>query len=213
MVPFDVGPIGQYAAWWFHQCDDQPIDPKRRLKGFESAETLRAQVNSWASDFFPGAEINAQPIPKTNLMRLELRTGRTSDWRRPSNTGFGITYAFPVLVAAMIAAPGQTLVVDSPEAHLHPKGQSRIGYFLAKVAASGVQIVIETHSDHVLNGIRLALRDREIESDKVAIYFFGCEARPQVTRVTADDNGALNQGPDGFFDQSEKDLSNLAGWV
>ena len=211
-----VGAFGEFAPWWFHHYDDMEVEIGRCLSS-ETSRTLRAQVNAWLRELFPGAEVNAQPVPKTRLMRLELRTGITDEWRRPSNTGYGISYAFPVLVAALCAKPNQTLIVDSPEAHLHPRGQSRIGRFLAQVAASGLQIIVETHSDHVLNGLRLALKDQSLRPEDTAIYFFGgrdTEGKVlPVVAVSADKNGNLDQWPDGFFDQAERDLANLAGWV
>jgi len=214
-VNANVGSFGEYAAWWLHQVDDLDIEAARCLQGSRSPRTLRGQVNAWAGEFFPGAEVNAQPIPDTGLMRLQLRTSRTDNWRRPSNIGYGLTYAFPVLVAGLCAAPGQLLIVDSPEAHLHPRGQSRMGCFLAQ-AATGGQILIETHSDHVLNGVRLAVRDGLIAPSDVSIYFFDCNAADQtasqVVRLLVDKNGNLDHWPTGFFDQSEKDLANLAGW-
>jgi predicted ATPase len=214
-VNANVGSFGEYAAWWLHQFDDLDIEAARCLQGSNAPRTLRGQVNAWAGEFFPGAEVNAQPIPETGLMRLQLRTSRTDNWRRPSNIGYGLTYAFPVLVAGLCAAPAQLVIVDSPEAHLHPRGQSRMGCFLAQAAAGG-QILLETHSDHVLNGIRLAVRGGLIAPADVSIYFFDCytadQSQSQVVRLLVDKNGNLDHWPAGFFDQSEKDLANLAGW-
>src|ERR1039458_3730849 len=129
-------------------------------------------------------------------MRLELRTSRTDNWRRPSNIGYGLTYAFPLLVAGLCADPGQVLIVDSPEAHLHPRGQSRMGQFLAQAAAPGPQVIVETHSDHVLNGILIAVRDGVIAPDDVAIHFFNSPTLnagvPQVVTGSVDRNGNLS---------------------
>jgi len=178
---------------------------------------LRAQVNAWLGELFPGAQANAVPIPKTRFMRLELRTAPTAEWRTPSNIGYGLSYAFPVIVAGLCARPGQILIVDSPEAHLHPRGQSRIGRFLAQVACSGVQVIVETHSDHVLNGVRIAVRDSVIPGEKVAVYFFDPTGTKQETAVplsiAIDPKGNLSSWPEGFFDQAETDLSSLAGWA
>jgi energy-coupling factor transporter ATP-binding protein EcfA2 len=209
----DVGPIGQFAAWWFNQEADTELPGARHHRTADIPSTLRHQLNAWAEDLFPGAEVNALPVPRTSLMRLELRTSRTADWSRPANVGYGISYAFPILVAGLCADTGRVLVIDSPEAHLHPRGQSRIGDFLAHMAAAGSQILVETHSDHVLNGIRLALRDGVIDPEKVIIYFFTLREGPQVTRLSFDKNGSINDWPAGFFDQSEKDLASLAGWA
>ena len=209
----DVGSIGQFAAWWFHQEADTELPAARHRSTSDVPPTLRHQLNAWAEDLFPGAEINALPIPRTSLMRLELRTSRTADWSRPANVGYGISYAFPILVAGLCADFGRVLVIDSPEAHLHPRGQSRIGDFLTHMAAAGSQILVETHSDHVLNGVRLALREGVIDPQKVIIYFFTLREGPRVIRLSFDKNGSINDWPEGCFDQSEKELASLAGWA
>jgi energy-coupling factor transporter ATP-binding protein EcfA2 len=170
--PGDVGCVGQFAAWWVHQEGDSPIQLERSLPSAAQSRTLRAQLNAWTGEIFPGAEINALPVPRTNLVRLEIRTGATSEYRRPANVGYGVSYAFPLLVAGLPGASDRPVIVDSPEAHLHPRGQSRIGAFLAQMAASGSQFLIETHSDHVLSGVRLAVRSGMIKPEQVALYFF-----------------------------------------
>lgn len=213
----DVGVTGEYGAWWFAEELDEDVSELRRHPS-ETAPSLRRQFNAWAGELFPGAEANAQRIPGTNLVRLELRSHETDAWRRPANIGYGITYAFPILVAGLLAKPGQVLVIDSPEAHLHPMGQSRMGFFLANLARSGVQIIVETHSDHVLNGIRLAVRDQTLPPQNAAVYFFNRPPRTSedpahVVAVRIDSTGNLSEWPGGFFDQSEKDLAALAGWT
>jgi hypothetical protein len=208
----NVGSIGQFASWWFHHQEDAAVPAQRCCGLVETSSTLRQQVNSWASHLFAQAELNSVPIPKTGLIRLELKTGLTSDWSRPANNGYGVSYAFPILVGGLVSPADQTIIIDSPEAHLHPRGQSRMGSFLAQMAASGVQILVETHSDHFLNGVRIALRERLIKPEDVAIYFFTGREEAQVVRLSVSQDGNVSDWPEGFFDQSEKDLANLAGW-
>lgn len=207
----DVGLQGEFAPWWFLQSDSTTIDPDRYHPSTTHSD-LRLQLNAWASSLFPEAEVNVQPILQTSLTRLELRIGKT-EWCRPANIGYGLTYAFPILVAGLLAEREQILMIDSPEAHLHPMGQSQIGRFLAKMAAAGVQIMLETHSDHVLNGIRLALRDGVIAPEQTQIHFFTHSKNAPVISPQVDKQGNLSEWPVGFFDQSEKDLAILAGWV
>ncbi len=208
----DVGVEGEFAPWWLQRFLDEDIEDAR-CHPDDEAKTLRRQFNAWAGQLFPGAQGNAQLIEKTNLVRLELRIGDIGDWRRPSNIGYGLTYAFPVIVSGLLAKPKQILIIDSPEAHLHPLGQSQMGQFLATIAAAGVQVFIETHSDHVINGIRLAVQNKTILPDKVAIHFFNhSDTIPRAISPLIDSQGNFSEWPDGFCDQSEKDYASLAGW-
>ncbi|WP_081081576.1 AAA family ATPase [Burkholderia stagnalis] len=217
LIHADVGVHGQYAAWWLERCSDDPV-VSERMNASETANTLRRQVNAWLGQIFPGAQANAARIPRTQMVQLGFRNRETDDWRRPANIGYGLTYAFPIIVAGLLAKRGQVIVVDSPEAHLHPLGQSQMGVFLATLAASGIQIIVETHSDHVLNGVRLAVKNGIVAHDETVIHFFNPrpkdEADPaHVTSPLLDNQGNVSNWPSGFFDQAEKDLATLAGWL
>jgi len=173
---------------------------------------LGKQVELWMGDIAPGIEIRPLTLQDTNISALRIKRGKT-EWLRPPNIGFGVSYALPIVVAGLLAPEGSLLLVENPEAHLHPAGQSRMGRFLATLAAAGVQVIAETHSDHVLNGIRLATVDRQhnIKHDQVIVqYFHGSDSsarRAEAIDVTA--KGGLSSWPSGFFDQSEKDLAAI----
>lgn len=211
----EVGSSGEYAAWWFAECSDVDL-PESRCHPSDSARTLRRQFNAWASTIFPGIEANAIKINRSNFVSLEFKTTPTENWRNPGNIGYGLTYVFPIIVAGLLAKPGQIIVIDSPEAHLHPMGQSKIGIFLAAMANAGSQIIIETHSDHILNGARIAVKQSIIKNDEVLIHFFNGGKQehgesPPISTCTISSNGNLSDWPEGFFDQAEKDLTELAG--
>ncbi|EBO8571340.1 DUF3696 domain-containing protein [Salmonella enterica] len=210
----NVGVQGEYAAWLMEQNKDEDILVSR-CHDSDSALTLRRQVNAWLKYILPNAEADTRNIDKASLVQLFFRNDGISEWRRPANIGYGLTYVFPIIIAGLLAKEGQILVIDSPEAHLHPLGQSRIGEFLSKMANSGVKVIIETHSDHILNGVRLSVNNRVISSDKVGIHFFEKNNSDNKTRIVSpqiDSHGNLSEWPDGFFDQSDKDLGKLIGW-
>lgn len=130
------------------------------------------------------------------------------------NVGFGLTQILPIIISCLTAKEGDLLIIENPEVHLHPKGQAMMGEFLAEVANTGVQIIIETHSDHVLNGIRRSVKSKGIDESKVAFYFFNNRAfnESQIISPQIDENGRIDHWPNGFFDQFDKDISFLAGW-
>lgn len=207
---WDVGRDGAYAAYILDQMGAEAVETERRAPNNDT-QTVQGQVDGWLSLLFPGARASASALEGVQLMRLEFRTDRVAGWVKPSNIGFGLGYAFPLLVAAMTAPRGSLFIVDSPEAHLHPRAQSLLGRMLAQIAGAGVQIVIETHSDHLLNGIRLGLRDRLITPNAVAIHFFAPQEEERaVVTLDVDVNGGVSAWPTGFFDQAINDLVELS---
>ena len=177
VAELDVGSRGEFVAQVLASFDRSRISPGR-VEG-TSTETqlgsLLHQTERWMAKIVRPIQIDAEWFPNTSVTRLRFKTpGLRTEWTRAPNAGFGISYALPIVVAALRAAVGGLLFVENPEAHLHPAGQSRIGGFLAKVAADGVQIFLETHSDHVLNGIRVAVADGSaaLLPEQVVIHFF-----------------------------------------
>ena len=130
---------------------------------------------------------------------------------RPTNVGFGLSYILPV-VAALLAAPKDALVIiENPEAHLHPRGQTRMGELCARAAAAGVQVIVETHSDHVLDGARLMVKDRVLDRGAAHFHYLHHSEGSVVRRSPViDDEGRLSEWPEGFFDQHRMNAAGLA---
>ena len=208
----DVGRSGEYAPYWYLECADDEVSSERRHPT-DDRETVRAQVDAWLGNLFPGARANAARLAVDAPIRLSFSLGKRSPWSKPANVGYGLSYAFPMLVTLLTAEPGSTIVIDSAEAHLHPRAQSAVGYLLARMVGSGLQVLAESHSDHLLNGVRLAVRDGLLKPNDATIHFFeGRKKVPTVTTVAIDKNGAISDWPEGFFDQNERDLAVLSGW-
>ena len=210
----NVGMSGEYAAYWYLECADEEVDLGRRHQRERDGRTVRSQIEAWLDEFFPGARVEANRLSPESPVHLAFRLQGTGGWVPPANVGYGLGYAFPMLVTMLTAELGSVVVIDSAEAHLHPRAQSAVGRFLGQMAGAGLQILVETHSDHLLNGIRLAVRDSLVKPHDVAVHFFDAgDATGQVTSLTIDDNGAIGDWPEGFFDQAERDLAILSGWA
>lgn len=108
-----------------------------------------------------------------------IQDQQVSNAYRSTNVGFGLTYSLPIFVAVLSSRPGSLILLENPEAHLHPKGQSRLGEFLAIAASQGIQIVAETHSDHVLNGVRVAVHQGNYGPAIHVFIFFNAVRRMQ----------------------------------
>jgi predicted ATPase len=133
---------------------------------------------------------------------------------KPTNVGFGLTYVLPVVTAVLFASPGDLLIIENPESHLHPQGQARLGKLFAQAAENGVQLFIETHSDHVLNGVRVATKQKIISPENVGLFFFvrdfeSDEHKTEIIQPFIDENGRIDKRPKGFFDEWGNQLDEL----
>lgn len=182
----------------------------------EDSSTLELQVNAWMSEISPGIKVKAIPYLDANIMGLrystQSRMGEEST--NAVNMGYGVSYVLPVVVALLKARKGDLLIIENPEAHLHPKGQRQIGGLAAKAAANGVQIIMETHSDHVLNGVRLAVKQKKIQPEQVGLHYFGVYEEDGIwkhekTSPEILEDGSLTNWPEGFFDEWDKAIDLL----
>ncbi len=210
-----IGNAGEYCAWLLATHERRPIGSDLLMHSQEPINELRSQVEAWLSEIGQTPRIHLDEHNSMDLVSMQfsfMREGIPSGNYRPTNVGFGLTYTLPIFVAALLAKPGGVLLIENPEAHLHPKGQSAMGRFLSRVAASGIQVIIETHSDHLLNGIRIATKKSVIKANDVVLHFFNRELGALSTTVTTpqlDENGRLDQWPEGFFDEWENGLAEL----
>ncbi len=207
-----VGPRGENAVGLLFQKRDVPV--LKSLVVENTASTLLPQVQARMAQFFPGASLKVDPVPQANMVTLGITNSGEAGFHRPMNVGFGLTQVLPIIVAALAADENDLLLIENPEVHLHPAGQALMGEFLAEVANGGVQVLVESHSDHVLNGIRRAVKKETLAAGKVSLHFFnprGGEVA-QVTSPTIGPDGNIDHWPAGFFDQFDKDLNYFAGW-
>lgn len=164
------------------------------------------------SEILGGGSVN---IPDHNATRLELKlNSRDSDAKfNPVNVGFGYSYVLPVIVSALLAENGSVLIVENPEAHLHPGAQSRIMEFLIKQALEkNLQLIIETHSDHVVNGLRISMKKKLMSPSDGIIQHFAYDngiITPVITEITSDKLGNLSSYPDDFMDEWTEQMIQL----
>ena len=207
-----VGPRGDNAIGMLYQRRETKVLPALVLE--PSPPTLLQQVGNRMRTFFPNASLDVQQVENTNYVTLGLKTSDATGFHRPMHVGFGLTQVLPIIVSALAASENDLLLIENPEVHLHPAGQAIMGGFLAEVAAAGVQVLVETHSDHVLNGIRRAIKAKRIKPENVALHYFRPrdEAGAQVMSPILDLLGNIDEWPDGFFDQFDKDMNHFADW-
>lgn len=207
----EVGVHGEYCAQMIGSLGDKPIEDITRLhpdnNGQEST-LLKYEIERWLKDIAKQVEISTAQFQGTSITAISFRT-IGGEWVSAPNMGFGISYSLPVILCGLTALNGGVILIENPEAHLHPAGQSKMGEFLGWLAGKGIQIIVETHSDHVLNGIRKSIAiNSHINSNDVLTYYFD-DSEVGVHRLNIKDDGSISSWPKGFFDQYQIDVSSL----
>lgn len=219
-----VGRRGESAVAILSALADHPVDPAvchEVQEGQVADQTLKGQVDAWMKEIAFGAAISTHPNGDQIDVSVSFGKGRTGQGFRPENVGFGISYVLPVIVLLLIAPKGTGVIIENPEAHLHPRGQSALGRLMAKVAASGVQVIVETHSDHVINGVRVAVKKSDLLPEDVRIYFSErkesetadevVEQYTDPTLIEFTKDGELTAYPKDFLDEWTNQLKELWG--
>ncbi|SHN70057.1 AAA family ATPase [Desulfovibrio litoralis] len=193
------------------------VPEKLRAKNVKVAG-LRDNIEGWLRELSPGVQFQYHYTVEADIGRTEFSN------HRPTNVGFGLSYVLPIIVSVLSIASDEMkrmksqgtflpiLLIENPESHLHPKGQTMMGRFLAYAASCGVQCIIETHSEHVFNGIRLAIKEGSLTADSAIGYFFEYNFSKEMSTaqpIFFDKHGMCDCWPNNFFDESEKTLLEL----
>ncbi len=204
----NVGAKGEFTVNLLYRKGNDLVDDM--LCRGDNAKTLSNQTEEWLSYVFEGAKVEiSQSI--SNILEPLFNTNASKYRYKPANVGFGYHCILPIIVSGLIARKGEILIVENPEAHLHPKAQSRLTHFLAKVSSCGVQVFIESHSDHILNALRIAVLDKIIDPENLNILYLQLNSEQPVVQIPVQPNGGIEEWPKGFFDQMDKDFERLFG--
>lgn len=164
-------------------------------------------------------------ISRYNKSAIEIKkTKSTTEFLTPTNIGFGISYVLPIIVTLILAPKNSKIIIENPEVHLHPASQSKLGELIFVLSSLGNQIIIETHSEHILNGIRLGVLKKDkkdsiyeylhnknsISHENIIInYFKNIGDESKITEIKLNKYAEYSEWPSGFFDQEEIDLMKM----
>jgi predicted ATPase len=221
-----VGIKGEYSADYFLKFERLKIN-KKLIYENSSSLLLGEQLQHWISEISPGVKLGFSSDTKHDSSHFEI------DGYRATNAGFGVSYSLPIVLATLVLSANDdsdlddanaqawydkykgkntVLIVENPEAHLHPKGQTAMGELLALAASCGIQILVETHSDHFIDGVRIAAKKYEsVNAKDILIHFFKKSEKGITTseEIKILPSGSLDKWPAGFFDQMDLNLKRL----
>jgi predicted ATPase len=206
----NLGKNGEYTIHYLAENKNISIPLKELQHPESNSNQLLENVECWLSKISKGVKV----IPEVNInfQNSTLQYSYGGSERLPQNIGFGVTYVLPIIVAILKAKKGDVVIIENPESHLHPSGQVEIARLCAKASEAGVQIIVETHSDHFLNGVRVAIKERILNNDNTLVYYFSrneMEEKTEVQKIEIDENGKIDEWPRGFFDEWDIQLEKL----
>lgn len=222
IIEDDFGVDGEHALAYLLANQEKKLDDSIVIVKEGFTNTLLDQVNYWMN-YIVGTALNISDIKKTNYLQVRYNNNPANYnsealYSRPTNVGSGVSYLISIIIACLGAENGSELIIENPEIHLHPKAQSRLCDFLYHVSCCGRQLFVETHSDHIFNGIRAGIAAKEMDPRKVGVNFFALDnnyetccnpIRIQEYGKIAGTNDSMTL--DDLFDQFEIDLDKMLG--
>lgn len=210
VLPYrSVGTQGEYTAQVLEEENGRIKVLPERWHDNTSDPGLKAQTNAWLTDIIPDLEVG-------KVQRLGLQTQIFVNSKNfeaeffTTNVGFGFSYVLPIIVTGLIAKPKSFMIVENPEVHLHPAAQVAFAHFLFHIAKSGVKVVVETHSDHILEGFQIDVATNPEWASNVSILSFESNTdQPTIQEITFDNRANFSDWPNGFMDQTSKNYQEL----
>lgn len=203
--------MGEFAVYYLSLYGELEIPIKNLQHDGISDLSLRTQVQAWLGEVSPNIQIKIDQFDKLKLSYGYKQEGRTTVYHSAMNTGFGISYILSIIVAILSAKPGALILIENPEAHIHPSGQSALMRLLCMAANAGVQIILETHSDHIINGALVNIKKNIICKADVSFYYFELDdnLNSMPIKLQVGENNRIKDAPDGFCDQIGIDLEEI----
>ncbi len=212
-----LGKHGEYTVHYIAANGAKNLEIEELKHPNASSNQLLSNIEAWMSEITPGLKIKAAVEPQFNTVSLGysfIQGKEVTEEFQPQNVGFGLSYVLPVVTSILSASKGDLLILENPESHLHPAGHSLMGKLCVIAAKNGVQLIVESHSDHFLNGIRVEVKQNNINADDIKIFYlqrdiFNPVHASEVIHPNIDYQGRIDIWPDGFFDQWDKELDQL----
>jgi len=216
-----MGIEGEYAFSYLLKNMEKSLDDIDSCNKFVG-NTLIEQVNQWL-EYIAGTMLKISDLKKTNYLQVKYSNNPKNKnqealYCRPMNVGAGVSYLVSILVVCLGSNKNDIIVIENPEIHLHPKAQSRLCEFLYFISNNNRQIFVETHSDHIFNGIRVGTALGTMKKENISTNFFALDKNfeTQCNPIKFGEFGKIigtNDGMDinDLFDQFELDVDKMLG--
>ncbi|MDM0116145.1 DUF3696 domain-containing protein [Variovorax sp. J22R133] len=217
--PNEIGFKGEFTAAvlennkatpvWYIPSTSFPFSATKTIE--RSTCELAVAVRDWLGYLGIATGVGTEDKGKLGH-ELTIATSSDGFLHDLTHVGVGVSQALPIVVSSLLAENGTTLVFEQPELHLNPKVQSRLADFFVSLILCGKQCIVETHSEYLISRLRyltVAAKDESIASH-IKIFFVEKRSDQSFYRdVEVSDRGVILDWPDGFFDEADRNASDI----
>ena len=194
--------------------DDIGVNGERVINGLLKQNDVFINNFSEALSFIlDGATVKVIGEEDSNNIELLLDSRDSSEGFKPTNIGYGYSYVLPIIYQFLKAEKNGIVIAENPEAHLYPAAQSRLIEWMVRIASEkNLQVILETHSDHIINGLRIAIKKKQLDRQDVFILFVDRDKpqdSPEIRHILIDQNGTLSENPSEFMDEWTNQMIDL----
>jgi predicted ATPase len=206
----NYGVFGEYAIDYFENHKSNQVEDYL-IKEKSFGKTLEIQVNYWLN-YILNCEISTEDITGTDQVRVKYKYSKNR-YVRPKHIGSGLSYIISLLISVLSSKQDDLIIIENPEIHLHPSAQSKVTEFLTFAAEKGIKLIIETHSDHIFNGVRKSIFNDVISTENLSVYFckLSEDFLTKPVKIEFNGTGDVENHQKGLFDQFDEDLDEMLG--
>lgn len=216
--PSSVGLKGEYTAAALHINRNKIVSYlspiQEGIHGFSHKNkilTLKDACQDWLSYLGVVERFHTRDKGKQGY-ELYVKVADGENWQDLTHVGVGVSQVLPIVLMFLLSSPDDILIFEQPELHLHPKVQSRLCDLFITMASAGRQCVIETHSEYMINRLRLRIAQSEGTeiSQHSSVYFISKEnGLSHFERVNINEYGSIPSWPKDFFDQTDREIETI----